>query len=133
MSESDRIRLLHMLDAAKEALAFDSGRERTHLESNRMLALALIKEVEIIGEAATRVSRELADANPQIPWAKVAGMRNRLIHAYFDIDFDILWETVVTAVPALATETTGIIRVIYLRPSPAPERFNKKASQTLTN
>ena len=82
MSESDRIRLLHMLDAAKEALAFASGRERTHLESNRMLTLALIKEVEI-GEAATRVSRELADANPQIPWAKVAGMRNRLIHAYF--------------------------------------------------
>ena len=133
MSESDRIRLLHMLDAAKEALAFASGRERTHLESNRMLALALIKEVEIIGEAATRVSQELADANPQIPWAKAAGMRNRLIHAYFDIDFDILWETVVTAVPALATETTGIIRVIYLRPSPASERFNKKASQTLTN
>ena len=98
-----------------------------------MLALALIKEVEIIGEAATRVSQELADANPQIPWAKAAGMRNRLIHAYFDIDFDILWETVVTAVPALATETTGIMRVIYLRVSSALERFNKKASQTLTN
>ena len=75
----------------------------------------------------------MVEASPRIPWAKVAGMRNRLIHAYFDIDFDILWETVVTAVPALATETTGIIRVIYLRPSPAPERFNKKASQTLTN
>ena len=109
MSESDRIRLLHMLDAAKEALAFTSGRERTHLESNRMLALALIKEVEIIGEAATRVSQELADANPQIPWAKAAGMRNRLIHAYFDIDFDILWETVVTAVPALATELERLL------------------------
>ena len=74
-----------------------------------MLALALMKEVEIIGEAATRVSRELADANPQIPWAKVAGMRNRLIHAYFDIDFDILWETVVTAVPALATELERLL------------------------
>ena len=109
MSESDRIRLLHMLDAAKEALAFASGRERTHLESNRMLALALIKEVEITGEAATRVSQELADANPQIPWAKAAGMRNRLIHAYFDIDFDILWETVVTAVPALATELERLL------------------------
>ena len=98
-----------MLDAAKEALAFASGRERTHLESNRMLALALIKEVEITGEAATRVSQELADANPQIPWAKAAGMRNRLIHAYFDIDFDILWETVVTAVPALATELERLL------------------------
>ena len=74
-----------------------------------MLALALIKEVEIIGEAATRVSQELADANPQIPWAKAAGMRNRLIHAYFDIDFDILWETVVTAVPALATELERLL------------------------
>ena len=74
-----------------------------------MLALALIKEVEIIGEAATRVSRELVEANPQIPWAKVAGMRNRLIHAYFDIDFDILWETVVTAVPALATQLERLL------------------------
>ena len=74
-----------------------------------MLALALIKEVEIIGEAATRVSQELADANPQIPWAKAAGMRNRLIHAYFDIDFDILWETVVTAVPALATQLERLL------------------------
>jgi len=72
MSESDRIRLLHMLDAAKEALAFASGRERTHLESNRMLALALIKEVEIIGEAATRVSQELAD-----PTLKSLGRRRR--------------------------------------------------------
>ena len=109
MNESDRIRLLHMLDAAKEAVAFAKGRERTHLESDRMLALALIKEVEIIGEAATRVSRELVEANPQIPWAKVAGMRNRLIHAYFDIDFDILWETVVTAVPALATQLERLL------------------------
>jgi uncharacterized protein with HEPN domain len=73
MSESDRIRLLHMLDAAKEALAFASGRERTHLESNRILALALIKEVEIIGEAATRGFAGASRCQPSNPLGEGGG------------------------------------------------------------
>src|SRR4051812_35631406 len=104
MNESDRVRLQHMLDAAKEALVFARSKERKDLELDRMLALALIKEVEIIGEAAVRVSPDLVESTPQIPWAKVTRMRNRLIHAYFDIDFDILWQTVVSAIPTLAGE-----------------------------
>src|SRR5260370_739140 len=77
--------------------------------SSRRLGVELFREVEIIGEAAARISRELAESTRQIPWGKVAGMGNRLIHAYFDIDFDILWETVVSAIPALADEVERLL------------------------
>ena len=72
-----------------------------------MLALALVKEieivkeVEIIGEAASKISGEFKTSQPQIPWSKAIGMRHRLVHAYFEIDFDILWTTVTSALPPL--------------------------------
>lgn len=62
---------------------------------------AIVRSVEVIGEAAGQVSPELREAHPEIPWAPVIGMRNRLIHAYFDIDHEILHRTVLTEVPAL--------------------------------
>jgi uncharacterized protein with HEPN domain len=83
-----------MLDAAREALSFVRGRAKDDLRTNRMLALSLIKEIEIIGEAASRVSPELKSTLRSIPWADIVSMRNRLIHAYFEVDFDILWDTV---------------------------------------
>jgi uncharacterized protein with HEPN domain len=101
MSESDRIRVQHMLDAAREALTFVRGRGKDDLRTNRMLALSLIKEIEIIGEAACKVSPELKQTLQPIPWADIVGMRNRLIHAYFEIDFDILWDTVTSALDPL--------------------------------
>ena len=81
MSDPDRIRLRHMLDAAKEALRFIAGRGKEDLAADRQLALALIKEIEIIGEAASRISIEVKDSRPDIPWPAIVGMRNRLIHA----------------------------------------------------
>ena len=101
MSESDRIRLQHMLDAAREALTFVRDRGKDDLRTNRMLALSLIKEIEIIGEAASKVSPELKQNLRSIPWADIVGMRNRLIHAYFEVDFDILWDTVSSALDPL--------------------------------
>ena len=67
---------------------------RESLDKNRMLVLALMKDVEIVGEAASRISKEAQRATPEIPWESIIGMRNRLIHAYFDINLDILWQTV---------------------------------------
>jgi uncharacterized protein with HEPN domain len=101
MNEQDNIRLRHMLDAAREALSFARNCTRADLDTNRMLVLALVKDVEIIGEAATRISEEGQDANPQIPWSDIIGMRNRLIHAYFDINLDIVWDTVTANLPPL--------------------------------
>ncbi len=94
MLGDDTIRLRHMLDAAREALGFAHGRSRGDLDTDRQLVLALVKEVEIIGEAAFRVSEETRARHPQLPWADIIGMRHRLVHAYFDINLDILWRTV---------------------------------------
>ena len=109
MSESDRIRLRHMLEAASEALTFVRGRQRPDLDTDRMLALALVKEIEIIGEAASNISPELMAESSQIPWSKTIGMRHRLVHAYSEIDLDILWATVTNALPPLIGEIERLL------------------------
>ena len=101
MSPDDRIRLLHMADAVDSALQFLHGRERAQLEDDRMLVFALVRAVEIVGEAASKVSAEGRAELPQIPWNGMVGMRNRLVHAYFDVDLDILWNTATQALPEL--------------------------------
>ena len=83
-----------MLDAIEEAMSFAKNKCRESLDKDRMLVLALMKAVEIVGEAASRISKEAQRATPEIPWVNIIGMRNRLIHAYFDINLDILWQTV---------------------------------------
>ena len=104
MNESDIIRLRHMLDAAREALSFVAGRNSEDLGRDRMLVLALVKEIEIIGEAASRISDESRKALPRIPWPKIIAMRNRLIHAYADVDLSIVWDTLTGALPDLLRE-----------------------------
>ena len=104
MNESDAIRLRHMLDAAREALSFIAGRSSEDLSRDRMLVLALVKEIEIIGEAGSRISDESRKALPRIPWPKIIAMRNRLIHAYADVDLSIVWNTLTGALPELLRE-----------------------------
>ena len=104
MNESDVIRLRHMRDAAREALSFIAGRSTEDLSRDRMLLLALVKEIEIIGEAASRISDESRKALPRIPWPKIIAMRNRLIHAYADVDLSIVWDTLTGALPELLRE-----------------------------
>ena len=94
MTSEDRIRIRHMLDAVKEALAFTIDKSREDLGNNRMLTLAIIKELEIIGEAASKLTPEFKAGLPHIPWADIFGMRNRLTHGDFDIDLDRVWDTV---------------------------------------
>lgn len=101
MPPNDRTRLLHMLDAAREAVTFASGRTAVDLARDRMLALALVKCIEIVGEAASRVGSDTRRKLGQIPWIDIVGMRNRLIHAYFDIDFDRVCDTIAADFPPL--------------------------------
>ena len=106
----DLTRLHHMQDAAREALDFMSGKTRENLANDRMLVLAVVKDLEIIGEAAGRISAECRARHPGIPWAVMVGMRNRLTHAYFSIDLDIVWDTVTNNLAPLAEQ---LERVIY--------------------
>jgi uncharacterized protein with HEPN domain len=90
-----------MLESARKIQAFSAGRTRTDLEEDELLALGLVRLLEIIGEAATRVTEETRKANATLPWAQVIGMRNRLIHGYDVIDLEILWQTIKDDVPEL--------------------------------
>jgi uncharacterized protein with HEPN domain len=109
MRKDDRIRLQHILDAANEALSFIKGKVRADLNNDRMLVLALIRELEIIGEAASKVTPETRSQNNAVPWQDIIGMRNRLIHAYFDVDLDTVWNTVARDLPVLKAQFEKIL------------------------
>ena len=109
MRRDDTIRLKHMLDAGSEAMEFAEGKTRTDLDKNRMLVLSLVKAVEIIGEAAYRTKENTRREFPEIPWEDIIGMRHRLVHAYFDINLDILWKTVHEDLPMLKSLLQRIV------------------------
>ncbi len=104
MSPDDKIRLRHMVEAGETALDFCRGRTRSDLDTDTMLRFALTRAVEIVGEAAANVSDEGRTELPHLPWPAMVGMRNRLVHAYFDVDRDILWTTVMERLPPLVQE-----------------------------
>jgi uncharacterized protein with HEPN domain len=95
------IRLRHMLDHAKEAVAMASCRTRGELDTDRQLNLSLVRLLEIVGEAAGRAPAEERVRHPEIPWPEIIGLRNRLIHGYDSVDFDILWQIVSADLPPL--------------------------------
>lgn len=99
MSKRDECCLRHMLDAAHEAVAFMKGRTRADLRSDRMLALSATMDLEILGEAATRVSAATRALLPQFPWDRATSMRHRLDHSDFTIDFEVVWSTVQQDLP----------------------------------
>jgi len=105
----DTVTLRHMLDHIEEAVSLARPRARAELETDRMFFLALLKLVEIVGDAATRVSDGLQAAHPEIPWREVIGTRNRLVHGYDAVDLDILWEIVSTDFPPLASQIRSIL------------------------
>jgi len=109
MRRDDNIRFRHMLDAAKEVMSFAKNKTRKDLDNDRMLTLSLVKSIEIIGEAASKVTDETKKRFPEIPWTNMIAMRNRLIHAYFDIDLDVLWGTIVDDLPPFIENLEKII------------------------
>ena len=109
MRKDDGIRLRHMLDAAREAISFARGRTRADLESSRMLVLALVKDIEIVGEAAFQLDETTRNELSAVPWIDIIGMRHRLVHAYFDINFDVLWQTVKEDLPPLVAMLETIL------------------------
>lgn len=110
LSEADRVRLQHMLDAARRAVQFAESRSREDLDDeDDPLSHALVRQIEIIGEAASNVSSETRTDLPGVPWPDIVGIRNRLIHAYFDIDMEILWATIQHGLPALIRSIEAIL------------------------
>jgi uncharacterized protein with HEPN domain len=100
----DMLSIRQMLEHAHETLELARGRTRSDLDSDRMFELAMTRLLEIIGEAAGRVSTATRDSQPQIPWSSVIGLRNRLIHGYDQVDRDILWKIIEDDLGSLADQ-----------------------------
>jgi len=110
MSRHDPLaRLLHMRDYTRKALELTRGKSRGDLENDEVLRLALTRLVELIGEAASHVLPEAQAQYPEIPWAKMVSMRNRLIHGYDFVDNDILWDTLRENLPGLLAQLEAIL------------------------
>jgi uncharacterized protein with HEPN domain len=109
MSMRDPILVIRQMgEAAREALDLAVGKSRGDLDSNRLFSLALVRLLEVLGEAATRVPIEFQQLHPNIPWAEMIGMRNRLIHGYDQVDHDIVWAVVTNDLPALVAALAAI-------------------------
>lgn len=105
----DPHRMAHMLDASRKALRYVQGKDRSDIDQDEMLAFTLVHLIGVVGEAATRVTKETRERNAQIPWRKIIGMRNRLIHGYDQIDYNVLWETVSRHLQSLVDELQSIL------------------------
>jgi uncharacterized protein with HEPN domain len=99
-----------MLDHAREAVAMAESRSRSDLDGNRMLQLALVRLIEIVGKAAARVSESVKDQLPSIPWREIVGMRNRVVHGYDAVDLNVLWDTITVDLPLLIDQLEEVER-----------------------
>lgn len=105
----DGISLRQMADHLEEAVEIARRRSRGDLDADRLFALALLKLVEIVGEASTRVSDVLKASHPEIPWREIAGTRHHLVHGYDAVDYDILWTIVTEDFPPLARRIRDLL------------------------
>ena len=97
-----------MLDAARKAVALTAGKTRAQVAADEIGQLALARLLEIVGEAAGKVSAEFRATHPKLPWTEMSGLRNRLAHAYFDIDLEVLLDIIEKDLPPLI-EQVGVM------------------------
>ena len=109
MRSEDRVRLRHIADVLESVGRFVEERRREDLDRDQMLVFALVHALQIVGEAAGKMTAETRGRHPDIPWSMIIGMRHRLVHAYFDINLDILWTTAAEAAPALLAQVQRIL------------------------
>ncbi len=98
-----------MIEAADETMSFVAGQTRSGLEKDRKTLFAVIRCIEIIGEAAGKVTDATRNSAPDVPWTAIVGMRNRLVHAYFDVDADLVWKTTSIELPALKARLQALV------------------------
>ena len=110
MDKKDLNRLNHMLDAAKTISHHIRNKVESDLEGDRLLLGGIIRELLLIGEAANAVSSHCKEAFPNIPWRKIIGMRNQLVHGYFDISYRIVWSTIKEEIPKLIVDLESTLQ-----------------------
>ena len=109
MKKDDLVYVGHMLDGARDAVGRIKGIDRAGFDRDDNLRLALTHLVQIIGEAARRVSNEFRNIHPDIPWSVIVGMRHRLVHDYTHVDYELVWEVVIRDLPQLIGQLEQIV------------------------
>ena len=104
----DTVRMRHRLARARVAVGLREGRARDDLDADRVVALALVRLLEMIGEAARRVSNQTQAQHGDVPWGEIVGLRNRLIHGYDSVDMAIVWEILTGDLPPLVETLQAI-------------------------
>ncbi len=106
----DKIRLLHIIDAADELKSYVEGAGFEDFQEQSMMKNACIRQLEIIGEACNRLSEELRNENPQVAWRSIVRLRNILIHQYFGVDAKVVWDIIQNDLPQLENQARLLIK-----------------------
>ncbi len=101
LPDKDQIRMKHMLDAAEKLVLFTKDSKREDLDKDEKLGLAVVRLTEILGEAASKITDETREEHSDFPWREMTSTRNRLIHGYFDVDYDIIWAIIKNDIPGV--------------------------------
>jgi uncharacterized protein with HEPN domain len=109
MRKDDFVYLGHMLDMARKAIERTQGIARSQYDKDETLQLALAHLIQIIGEAARRVSEGTRRAHTEIPWSEIIGMRHKVVHDYLQVDNDIVWDVVKVDLPPLLAALERIV------------------------
>ena len=109
MSKDDLAYVGHMLDTAEQAHAKFSGRSRAEFDADENLRIAPAHLLQVVGEAARRVSPRFRDDHPGVPWSAIIGMRHKVVHDYLDVDYDIVWDTLTRELPPLIEKLKQIV------------------------
>jgi len=105
---NDRIFIEHILISISAIESFIKDVDKNHFLKNRMIQSATIREIEVIGEAAKNISKETRNKNRHIPWKQITGMRDQLIRHYFGVDLQLVWNTIVKAIPPLKKQIENL-------------------------
>jgi uncharacterized protein with HEPN domain len=109
MTKDDFVYLRHILDAIAQIEIYLQGATQAEFNQNKLLQDGVIRQLEIIGEASRNLGQEFQDKHSQIPWGQIIALRNRLIHAYFSVNLQLVWEIVKTNLPVLKNDIQQIL------------------------
>jgi uncharacterized protein with HEPN domain len=109
MQKDDQVYLGHMLDTARKIASKAKGITRDHYDANEDLQMVFAHLVQVLGEAASRVSQAGREQFSDIPWRRIVGMRHRIVHDYMNVDLEVLWEVVHRNIPELVAMLDKIV------------------------